>query len=307
MRKPLLEVIRERVLLGDGAMGTMLQAAGLAVGGCGEAWNVDEPEKVRDIQRQYIDAGSDLILTNTFQGCRITLGNHGEAERTPELNRAAARLAREVAGPDRYVIADVGPFGGMLEPLGEADPEEVREAFREQAAALLEEDVDALIIETQTALEELEEAIEGAKQALLAAKKRGAVALVASMAFDRKPSGPPKTMMGVDPTAAAEFMAEAGVDILGTNCGTDLDIRAFVDIVKAYRETAPDHPIMAQPNAGKPEREGGRVVYRETPEAMAGGVRALIDAGARIVGGCCGTTPEHIRRFRAEVDAANAR
>ncbi len=306
MPEPLLEVLKSRVLLGDGAMGTQLQAAGLASGGCGEAWNVDEPEKVKTIQRRYADAGSDCLITNTFGGSRISLARHGKDGRAAALNEAAARLAREVMGPDRWVLGDIGPFGDILAPLGEGDPAEVEAAFLEQAQALLRGGADALIVETQTALEELEVGIRAAKRAIEEAGKTGAVAVIGSMAYDKMKAGLPRTMMGVDPTTASAKMIALGVDIIACNCGTNLAHDDYLAIVAACREAAPDHFLMAQPNAGQPEVTDGGIIYHETPEAMAQGVRALVEAGANIVGGCCGTTPEHIRLFRAEIDQINA-
>jgi 5-methyltetrahydrofolate--homocysteine methyltransferase len=306
MPEPLLEALKTRVLLADGGMGTQLQAAGLEVGGCGELWNVEHPERVQEIQRRYAEAGSDLIITNTFCGSRISLANHGVADRAEELNEAAARLLRELVGPERWVIGDIGPFGGLLAPMGEAEPEAVSEAFLEQARALLAGGADALIVETQTALEELELGVRAAKQAIEERGSVGQTPVIASMAYDKMKSGPPRTMMGVDPRAAALKMLELGVDIVACNCGTNIDIFDQAEVVAIYREVAPDHPIMAQPNAGAPERTAAGIVYHETPEAMARGVAALVDAGAGIVGGCCGTTPEHIRLFRAEIDKINA-
>jgi 5-methyltetrahydrofolate--homocysteine methyltransferase len=287
-------------------MGTQLQLAGLEPGGCGEAWNADAPEKVKMIQGRYAEAGSDCLITNTFGGCRIPLARHEQEDRAAELNEAAARLAREVMGSDRWVIGDIGPFGGILAPLGEHEPDDVSAAFLEQARALVRGGVDAIIVETQTALEELTLGVEAAKQAIDEAGDGETVPVIGSMAFDRMKTGVPRTMMGVDPETAAGRMLELGVDIIACNCGTDLGITEFVEIVKTYRAVAPATPVMAQPNAGMPTLDGDTVIYRETPEMMASGVRTLVESGADIVGGCCGTTPEHIRLFRAELDAINA-
>lgn len=306
MPVPLLEALRTRILLADGAMGTQLQSAGLEPGECGELWNVEAPEKVKEIQARYVDSGSDLVITNTFGGCRVALARHGLGDRSAELNEAAARLLRAVVGDDRWVIGDIGPFGGLLAPMGEAQPGDVGAAFHEQAVALLRGGADALIVETQTALEELELGVKAAQAAVREAGKSGRVPVIGSMAFDRMKSGPPRTMMGVDPATAADRMLALGVDIIATNCGTNLDITGQTEIVKIFRTAAPDTPIMAQPNAGAPERTADGIVYRETPDKMALGVRALVAAGANIVGGCCGTTPEHIRLFRAVIDAINA-
>ncbi|MDK2972314.1 MAG: 5-methyltetrahydrofolate--homocysteine methyltransferase [Candidatus Sumerlaeota bacterium] len=303
MPEPLLEAIKKRVLLCDGAMGTQLQQAGLKPGACGEAWNLDAPERVLEIQGRYREAGSDLILTNTFGGCRIPLARHGEAPRTREINIAAVGIVRQLVGDDGWVVGDIGPYGGMIEPYGDDEPEEVESAFYEQAAALLEGGADALMIETQTALEELECGVRAAKRAIAEAGR--SVPLIGSMAFDRTVSGPPKTMMGVDPKRAAERMLEWELDIIACNCGTNLGLDRYVEILNIFAGVAPGVPLMVQPNAGSPEREAGRIVYRQPPEEMAQGIEALVRAGARIVGGCCGTTPEHIRLFRREIDRIN--
>lgn len=292
----LLEALKERVLLGDGAMGTQLQLAGLPPGGCGEAWNLDAPDKILAIQRAYVDAGSDCLITNSFGGSRIMLERHDEEGRVREINRASAEIARRAfGGKEGYVLGDIGPFGGLMEPYGEIPESRVREAFGEQAEALVSGGVDAIIIETQTALEELGIAIAAAKAA-------GAPAVIGSMAFDKLQSGDEvRTMMGTSPEQAAEFMAEAGADIVALNCGTGIDMRLAVDIARRYRSVC-NLPIMAQPNAGLPVLENMKVVYKETPDEMAEGLEELLDAGVRIVGGCCGSTPAHIRKFREVLD-----
>jgi 5-methyltetrahydrofolate--homocysteine methyltransferase len=288
----LLEAIQRRVLLGDGAMGTQLQQAGLQPGGCGEAWNIDAPEKVLRIQRAYVEAGSDCLITNTFGGSRIMLDRHDEGERTRDINTAAARIARRAFGNrEGYVLGDIGPFGGLMEPYGEIEVESVEKAFAEQAEALAEGGVDAIIIETQTSLDELGIAIRAARAA-------GVRCVIGSMAFDRMHEGREvRTMMGTSPEQAAEFMAEAGCDILALNCGTGIDMSYAADTAKRYRSVS-GLPIMAQPNAGLPVLENMKVLYKETPEEMAAGVPALLEAGARIIGGCCGSTPAHIQRIR---------
>lgn len=292
----LLDALRDRVLLGDGAMGTQLQLAGLPPGGCGEAWNLDAPEKILAIQKAYVEAGSDCLITNSFGGSRIMLERHDEGSRVREINRFAAEIARRAfAGKEGWVLGDMGPFGGLLEPYGEIPEALVEKAFAEQAEALVSGGVDAIIIETQTALEEL-------GLAVAAAKAAGAPAVIGSMAFDRMQEGDEvRTMMGTSPERAAEFMAEAGCDIVALNCGTGIDMRLAVDIAKRYRSVC-GLPIMAQPNAGLPVLENMRVVYKETPEEMAEGLEALLEAGIGIVGGCCGSTPAHIRKFREVID-----
>lgn len=290
--KPLLEAIQERVLLGDGAMGTQLQLAGLEPGGCGEAWNVDHPDRVLAIQRAYADAGSDCIITNTFGGCRIMLERHENDGRVAEINRAAAEIAREAfGGREGYVLGDIGPFGGLMEPYGEVEESRVREAFAEQAEALMSGGVDAIIIETQTSLEELGIGIEAAKNA-------GAPCVIGSMAFDVMHDGEDiKTMMGIGPEDAAAFMKDAGVDIVAMNCGTGIDVGWAAKAVPRFMEVA-GLPTMAQPNAGTPILENMKVVYKQTPDEMAAELPDLLQTGVNIVGGCCGSTAAHIARFR---------
>ena len=295
--KPLLEAIRQRPLLGDGAMGTQLMIAGLEQGNCGEEWNVTHPEKVLAIQRRYADAGSDCILTNTFGGSRIMLNRHGNADRVVEINQAAVAIVREAFGSkEGYVIGDIGPFGGLMEPYGDFSQAQVRDAFNEQAKALVDAGADAIIIETQTSLEELLLGIQAAKEA-------GAPCVIGSMAYDVTLDGSTfRTMMGVDPEHAAEFMQENGADIVALNCGTGMDMHRARQAVGRYRSSA-DLPIMAQPNAGQPKLVDMKVVYDETPEQMVAGVVPLVEAGANIVGACCGSTPDHIREFRRLLDA----
>lgn len=290
---PLLEVLKTRILLGDGAMGTQLQLAGIEAGGCGEAWNLDEPEKVLAIQQAYAKAGSDCLITNTFGGSRYTLNRHGQAGRTYELNKAAAGIARQALGERGWVLGDVGPFGGFLEPLGETSDEELFEILSEQIQGLLDGGADAIICETQTALEE-------ASVGIRAAKKLDAPCVIASFAFDKVVDGY-RTMMGVSPGDVVACLVDLGVDIFAANCGTGMDIAAYTQIIREYRE-ATDRPIMAQPNAGQPSMKAGQVIYLETPQLMASHVGDLVEAGASIVGGCCGTTPEHILLFRQELD-----
>ena len=298
VRQPLLEAIVERVLLADGAMGTQLQQAGLEPGGCGEIWNVDNPEPVLAIQRGYVEAGSDCLLTNTFGACRIMLERHSFDDRVAEINaRRRGRRARRVRrqGPG-YVIGDIGPFGGLMEPYGDISQDAVRDAFREQAAALVAAGADAIIIETQTSLEEIGLGIAAAREA-------GAPCVIGSMAFDLNRNGKDvRTMMGVKVEQAAEVLQEAGADILAINCGTGIDMTWAARILQRYR-SASDLPLMAKPNNGLPELIAMQVVYRQTPDEMLVGLDDVLEAGARIVGGCCGTTAEHIRRFRNALDS----
>lgn len=295
MKTPLLEELQIRVLLGDGAMGTQLQKAGLEAGGCGDAWNLSHPERVAAIQQRYADAGSDCLITNTFGSNRFVLGRYDLESKVYDINRAGAEIARRVMGPGRYVLGDIGPFGGMLEPLGETTREELVAVFAEQARGLADGGVDAFIIETMTALEEIECAVEAVKNVA------PGLPVIASLAFDRLKGGGYKTMMGVSPEQAAEALSRLPIDIIACNCGTGLGIDDYQTIVAAYRVVT-DKPVMAQPNAGQPELRDEQIIYHETPEMMAEGVWNLVRAGASIVGGCCGTTPEHIALFRQEID-----
>jgi 5-methyltetrahydrofolate--homocysteine methyltransferase len=296
MKPTLLDAIRQRPLVGDGAMGTQLMLAGLEQGNCGEEWNLTHPERVLAIQRCYAEAGSDCILTNTFGGSRIMLRRHGNAEKTEEINQAAVEIARRAfGGREGYVIGDIGPFGGLLEPYGEFTETEVSAAFREQAKALVEAGVHAIIIETQTSLEELLLGIQAAREA-------GAPCVIGSMAYDLTLDGSTfRTMMGIDPERAAEFMEEHGADIVALNCGTGMDMERARQAVGRYRAVT-DLPVMAQPNAGQPKLVNMKVTYDETPQQMVSGVIPLLEAGASIIGACCGSTPDHIRAFRVAVD-----
>ena len=296
MTKPLLEAIRERPLLGDGAMGTQLMLAGLEQGSCGEEWNLTHPERVLAIQARYADAGSDCIITNTFGGSRIMLNRHGNAGNVREINMAAVEIARRAFG-DRtgYVLGDVGPFGGLMEPYGDFTEAQVSEAFAEQCRALVDAGADAIIIETQTGLEELGLAIHAARDA-------GAPCIIGSLAYEVTLDGSTfRTMMGVDPERAAEFMEENGADIVALNCGTGMDMVWARQAVERYRG-ATGLPVMAQPNAGLPRLVNMKVIYDETPEEMVRGVVPLLEAGVSIIGGCCGSTPDHIRAFRSAMD-----
>ena len=296
MKKTLLELIKERPLLCDGAMGTQLMIAGLAQGSCGEEWNLTHPDKVLAIQRAYAVAGSDCILTNTFGGSRIMLNRHSKADHVAEVNKAGVEIARRAFdGRDGYVIGDIGPFGGLLEPFGEFKQSQVRAAFEEQAAALVEAGADAIIIETQTSLEELLLGIKAAQQA-------GAACIIGSMAYDVTLDGSTfRTMMGVEPERAVQFMEQNGAHIVALNCGTGMDMLRARMAVQRYKSVT-DLPVMVQPNAGQPKLVNMKVVYDETPEQMVQGLVPLLEEGANIVGACCGSTPDHIRAFRGVLD-----
>ena len=297
MKPPLLEALQHRTLLGDGAMGTQLMLAGLEQGGCGEAWNLTHPERVLAIQRRYAEAGSDCILTNTFGGSRIMLNRHSQAGQAVAINQAAVEIARQAFNRrDGYVIGDIGPFGGLLEPYGDFTESDVRTAFNEQARALVEAGADAIIVETQTSLEEL---ILG----ITAAQEAGAPCVIGSMAYDVTLDGSTfRTMMGIDPERAAGFMEQHGADLVALNCGTGMDMERARQAVLRYRKVT-GLPVMVQPNAGQPKLVAMKVIYDETPEQMVQGVAPLVQAGANIIGACCGSTPEHIRALREALDS----
>jgi 5-methyltetrahydrofolate--homocysteine methyltransferase len=296
MTKLLQDAIRERPLLCDGAMGTQLMIAGLEQGNCGEAWNLTHPERVLAIQQRYAEAGSECILTNTFGGSRIMLTRHSEGDHVAVINKAGVEITRQAFGNrDGYVIGDIGPFGGLLEPYGDFSEARVRSAFEEQAAALVEGGADAIIIETQTSLEELLIGIQAAQQA-------GAPCIIGSMAYDVTLDGSTfRTMMGIEPERAAAFMEEHGAHIVALNCGTRMDMQRALTAVERYK-SATSLPVMVQPNAGQPRLVDMKVVYDETPDQMVRGLMPLLEAGANIVGACCGSTPEHIRAFRKVMD-----
>jgi 5-methyltetrahydrofolate--homocysteine methyltransferase len=295
-KKLLHEAVLERTLLGDGGMGTQLMLAGLLQGNCGEAWNLTHPERVLAIQRNYAQAGSDCIITNTFGGSRIMLNRHGESGNVAEINKAAVAITRQAFGDkDGYVLGDIGPFGGLLVPFGDFTIEQVQAAFEEQAGALIDGGADAIIIETQTGLEELGIAIHAAKTA-------GAKCIIGSMAYDVTLDGSTfRTMMGIDPERAAEFMEENGANIVALNCGTGMEMDRARVAVERYKSVT-SLPVMVQPNAGKPRLENMKVIYDESPEQMVKGLLPLLETGVNIVGACCGSTPDHIRAFRPVLD-----
>ena len=294
---PLLEVLHERRLVCDGAMGTQLMLAGLEQGSCGEAWNLDHPDRVRAIQQRYVEAGADCLITNTFGGSRLMLRRHGHEKEVVAINAAGAHLARQAfGGRPGYVLGDIGPLGAILEPYGELPVAEAQSAFAEQARALVDAGVDAIIIETQTSLDELGLAIDAARAA-------GAPCIIASLAYDLSVDRTfYKTMMGVSPEQAAEFVAERGAQVVALNCGTGMDMAGAAKVARIYREHCA-LPIMVQPNAGQPVLENLKAVYKQLPADMARAVPEVLEAGVGIVGSCCGSTPEHTRAIRQMVDA----
>lgn len=295
--KSLLEAIqRHTPLIGDGAMGTELQKAGLEPGSCGDEWNLIHPDRVLRIQRAYVEAGSQCLITNTFGSSRFVLGRYNLQDKVREISLAGARIARAAIGDRGWVLGDVGPCGGFLEPLGEITEGELAASLREQIGGLLEGGADAIILETITALEEMELGIR-------IARELKAPCVIASMAYDRMKNGSHKTMMGVSPTQAAELANRAGADVVAANCGTGLAPLNFVGIAREYR-AATDKPIMLQPNAGQPRLEGTYVVYPVSPAEIAPDLIELARE-AQIVGACCGSSPAHIAEFARQLRMKN--
>jgi 5-methyltetrahydrofolate--homocysteine methyltransferase len=282
-------------ILADGAMGTMLFANGLQFGDPPEVWNLAHPDIVRRIQRGYLEAGSRILLTNTFGANRLRLGLHGLSERVDELNRTAAILARaevNAAGGTALVAGDIGPSGEIVQPLGTLDYEIAVDVFREQAASLAAGGVDLIWIETMSDLNEMKAAIEGVRRVA------PGIALVTTMTFDTRGH----TMMGVSPEQAVEAMVAWGADAVGGNCGNGPD--ELVPVIERMRAVDPDAVLVAKSNAGMPELIDMRAVYRADPPSMAAYGVQLHEAGARIVGACCGSSPDHLRAMHAALAPA---
>ena len=281
--------LSEGVLFGDGAIGTMLSGGGHEPGKSLDLLNVENPDLVRAVHRGYVEAGSELILTNTFQANRPSLERHDLADRAAELNAAGALLARGVAGADVFVGGDIGPTGKILEPYGDYPTERARAAFAEQAQALADAGVDCLVLETFSSLDELYIAVDAAAEIGLP--------VFASMSFD--PSG--RTAFGVTPEQAAEQLETFGAAAVGANCGT-VSLEEMVGIIAKFRQ-ATSLPLIVQPNAGRPQQTASGTIYTEEPESMAETSERLRDLGATIIGGCCGSTPDHIRAIVARLRA----
>lgn len=280
------ELIARGPVTTDGAWGTELQSLGLALGEFPDAWNLTHPKQVGQVAQSYVDAGSQIILTNTFGANRIRLAGDGLADHVVEINKAGVQISKSAAAPSGVrVFASIGPSGAML-MTGDVAPEALQAAFAEQAQALADGGADGLVIETMSDLEEAKLAVAGAKTTGLP--------IVACMVFD---SGKAKdrTMMGNTPEEAAEALAEAGADVIGANCGQG--IAGFVSIAKRFR-TATPLPLWIKGNAGLPQVVDGKARYQTTPEEFASHVPALLAAGANFIGGCCGTRPDFIRAVR---------
>ncbi len=285
MNKISQEILSGNILVSDGAWGTFLQQKGLLPGECPESWNTLHPEKVLEIAQSYIDAGSDMIETNSFGGNRIKLSYFGKEDQVYELNKAAAEISRKAAGPNKHVLGSIGPTGKFL-ITGDVTEEELFEVFKEQAIALEAGGADALIIETMTDIDE-------AKIAIRACKENTSCEVICTMTFDKTDEAVFYTMMGVTPADMTTELVDAGVDIIGANCGNGME--NMVGITKEIRAANAEIPILIHANAGAPVFQNNETLFLETPDITAGFVNPLIDAGANIIGGCCGTTPAHIK------------
>lgn len=290
----LLERLNFEVILADGAMGTMLHSRGVSFDKCFDELNLTNPAAVADVHREYIEAGAQLVLTNTFGANRFKLGKHGLDKKVTDINKAGVELAkRSVAASFKNVLiaGDIGPLGVRIAPFGRVQPEAAREAFAEQIRALCEAGADLIVIETMTDLHEIREAIKAAKQTC-------ALPVVASVTFTRDD----RTVLGDDPMKVARTLHDAGADILGVNCSGGP--AQLLRILKQMRHAVPDGKFWVKPNAGWPEQVGGRIMYPADPDYFGDYALSFREAGARIVGGCCGTTPQHIAAMRKALDTA---
>lgn len=287
---------REKILVSDGGWGTFLQKKGLETGTCPELWNLQRKDDVLDIARQYVEAGADILETNTFGGNSFKLSYFGLTDRSDEINRVGVELSRREAGDNRWVMASMGPTGKML-ITGEVTEEDLYRSFAEQVKPLAAGGADAMMVETMSDAAE-------AALAVRAAKENTSCEVICSFTFERTVHGDFRTMMGVSPGKAAEEAAAAGADIVGVNCGNGYE--GLDKVVRELKEASGGKPVLIQANAGIPKRVGGVEVFPAEPEEMAEQVALWIESGARIIGGCCGTMPEHIAALRRGVDKYKA-
>ena len=290
MHSTLEKLLANGPIVTDGGWGTQLQIRGLGTGECPDAWNLTNADKVREVAALYVEAGSDVILTNTFGANRFMLERHGLADQVEAINKAGVQISKDAAGEKAKVFASMGPSGVVL-MMGQVPPEELQAAFEVQAKAMADAGADGIVIETMADPDE-------AKLAVAAAKATG-LPVVASMVFD---SGADKdrTMMGTTPEQAAEILSEAGADAIGSNCGQG--VAGFVNICRRLH-AATDRPIWIKANAGLPEMIDGETVYRQKPEEFAEYIPQLVEAGASMLGGCCGTTPDFIAAVKKKLSS----
>jgi 5-methyltetrahydrofolate--homocysteine methyltransferase len=286
MARRFLESLKEGILIGDGAMGTMLLNAGLQTGECPEEWNISRPDVVKGIHEQYFSAGCNISASNTFGGSRFKLQDFGFEGRVKEFNQNGVRLAKEAAPEGCFVSLSVGPTGKFIEPLGEIPYVRMVDVFSEQIEAGVEGGADIICIETMYDMNEARAAIE-------AAKKTCGLPVITTMTFNRTAAGF-RTMMGVEPKQVFELL-ESGADVVGSNCGTGID--EMIELMREMRRIDSKAFLIAQPNAGMPVMEGGKMFYKEAPEEMAKKALEFVRLGVNIIGGCCGTTPVHLKKI----------
>ena len=274
-----------RVLISDGAWGTFLHQKGLKVQECPESWNIERPADVMEIAKSYVDAGADIILTNSFGGSPFKLAAYGLENQTFELNRAAAEISKKAAGDQALVLGSVGPTGKMV-MMGEVTEEDLLEGMREQVRGLVAGGVDGIVLETMSDLEEARITIEAVKSVT-------DLDVACTFTFSRTQTGEYRTMMGTGVTEFLEMTREAGANVVGANCGNGT--AGMIEVVREMRTIDVDIPILVHANAGLPQYRDGETVFPESPGEMAPQMKELVAAGANIVGGCCGTTPDHIR------------
>jgi 5-methyltetrahydrofolate--homocysteine methyltransferase len=286
-------VRRGEIVLGDGALGTLLMERGLEPGQCPEALVLEQPEMLAEIGSLYLEAGAEILTTNTFGGSALKLKRYRLEEHTGEINRRAVEILRDVAKDRAYVAACVGPCGAILEPYGDTEEREVYDSFERQVRAQAAAGPDVIYIETMTDLREARLALKAAKQVA------PELPVVATMTFDPTPRGY-FTIMGTSIEDAVAGLQDAGADLIGSNCGNG--IANMVEIAREFGRRS-QLPIVIQANAGLPEHQAGQVVYPETPEFMAGRASELVKLGVAVIGGCCGTRPDHIRAMRDALDS----
>jgi 5-methyltetrahydrofolate--homocysteine methyltransferase len=296
--EPILERLKKgEIIVGDGALGTMLFQRGLESGQCPELLNVTKPEVVEEIAQLYIEAGAEIITTNTFGASPVKLANYLLENRTEEINMVAVSIVKNAASiasrSGVYISGSCGPSGKILKPYGDADPGELYAGFLRQMKVLLDERADIICIETMT---DIQEAILAVKASKSLSTTRP---VIATMTFDETPRGF-YTIMGVSIRDACENLQKAGADIIGSNCGNGVE--KMIKVAREFKRFS-SLPLIIQSNAGLPEIKDGKLFYSETPEFFADKTKELVEAGVSIIGGCCGTTPDHIRAIRKTVDS----
>jgi 5-methyltetrahydrofolate--homocysteine methyltransferase len=292
MGKIIDQIKAGKILVSDGAWGTFLQKKGMQPGECPEEWNLTHADDVFDIAKSYIESGADMIETNSFGGTIYKVEKYGLADKVFELNKAAAEISRKAAG-DKFVLGSVGPTGKIL-MMGDVTEDELYDAFKTQVQGLEAGGVNAIMIETMTDLDE-------ARLAIKAAKENTGCEVFCTMTFDKTLDGDFRSMMGISPSDMVNTLVEAGAELIGANCGNG--IADMIGIVEEIRKANAEIPILVHANAGMPLYRDGETVFPETPDEMATLVPKIIAAGANIIGGCCGTSPDHICKVREAVDA----